>query len=153
MQLPMMTAAERHGELIADFEADGSAAGQTADDADRTAAGRRRGRVVRPRISDGLCRAAAWARQWSERSCRFALARGRVRPGQSRCRLTAGLPVCVELEPDPELPDPGGDHSSGTVAGSGSCRPVEADLVVARIGTELAQRAERLADDAVLPPR
>ena len=28
--------------------------------------------------------------------------RGRVWPGQSRCRLTAGLPVYVEPEPDPE---------------------------------------------------
>ena len=51
--------------------------------------------------------------------------RGRVWPGQSRCRLTAGLPVYVEPEPDPESPDPGDDHSSGTVVGLGSCRLAE----------------------------
>src|SRR6476620_9025156 len=40
MQLPVMPAAKRHGELITHLETDGSRL-QTAGDADRTAAGRR----------------------------------------------------------------------------------------------------------------
>ena len=35
MQLPVMTAAERNGELVADFKTDGSGLGRTADDAGR----------------------------------------------------------------------------------------------------------------------
>ena len=49
--------------------------------------------------------------------------RGFVLPGQLSCRVRVGLSVLVEPEPDPELPDPGGGHSSGTAAELGSYRP------------------------------
>ena len=95
---------------------------QSAGDAGPTVDVHKLDMGARQRISDGPCHEAAWAPLSLERSYRSELEAGRVKPEQSRYRLTAGGPVVVFLEPDPELPGPDGARSSGTAAELGLCR-------------------------------
>jgi hypothetical protein len=95
---------------------------QSADDAGRTVDVHKLDMGAKQRISDGPCHDAAWALLLSERSYRSEVEAGPVRPGQSRCQLTAEVPVAVFPEPYPVSPDPDDDHNSGTAAESGLCR-------------------------------
>ena len=70
MQLPMMAAAERHRELIADFEAEGSRLRkpQVMRIGRLTSANEAWLRGNKPQMR--LCHEVVWVRQLSERSCR-----------------------------------------------------------------------------------
>ena len=130
MQLPVMVATERNSEFIADFETQSSGLGkaQVMRIGRLTAADETGLRSDKPQM--GLVTKPLGFGDRQGRSCRFCPAAGRVRPGQSRCRLTAGGPVVVFPEPDPASPDPGGGHSSGTAADRGGVVRRKPDLPV-----------------------
>ena len=128
-------------------------AAQSAGDADRTVAAHRPGKVVRPRISGGPCRAVAWVRRSRVGSCRFWSEPSRPRRAPRRRPLQHVLWFLPDRAEGAQSSSSGvAARSNATAAGSVSCRRgVNQDAAV--IGGLAVGRLERWRDcckDALL---